>query len=73
MMDPGDQIHLGFKPVMPSYQGVITSSEVAALVEYIRSLRDVNPSDGQQPLPVEVPGNVPLVNPPESEIRGATR
>jgi cytochrome c oxidase subunit 2 len=73
MMDPAVDVHLGFKPVMPSYQGVITSPDVAALVEYIRSLRDVSPSGGRQPLPAEVPGNVPLVNPPEAETRGAMR
>ena len=41
MMDPQAVIAAGFPPVMPSYQGVLAPDEIAALLEYIRSLRDV--------------------------------
>lgn len=62
MMDPGAQIHAGFKNVMPSYQGVLTAPEVGALVEFIRSLRDVHRFHGNEPLPTEVTG-IPIVTP----------
>jgi cytochrome c oxidase subunit 2 len=65
MMDPGAQIHAGFKNVMPSYQGVLTAPEVGALVEFIRSLRDVHRFRGDQPLPKETTG-VPIVTPLQS-------
>ncbi len=38
MMDPERRIRLGFAPIMPSYRGLLEAGEVAALVEYIRSL-----------------------------------
>jgi cytochrome c oxidase subunit 2 len=62
MMDPVAQIHRGFTPVMPSYQGLLTASEVGAIVELIRSLRDVNRYRVDEPLPTELTG-VPLVTP----------
>ncbi|HSN97018.1 MAG TPA: cytochrome c oxidase subunit II [Candidatus Nanopelagicales bacterium] len=46
MMDPMAAIHLGFPPVMPSYLGRMTPPEVAAIVELIRALRDVEPAPG---------------------------
>jgi cytochrome c oxidase subunit 2 len=44
MMDPNAAIASGFQPVMPTYQGKLTPAETAAIVEYIRSLRDVEPA-----------------------------
>jgi cytochrome c oxidase subunit 2 len=43
MMDPRAVIAAGFPPVMPSYQGALTPEETSAILEYIRSLRDVRP------------------------------
>jgi cytochrome c oxidase subunit 2 len=63
MMDPAAQIHLGFAAVMPSYQGLVTAPQVGAIVEYIRSLRDVSRHEGDQPLPAPVRGQVPIVTP----------
>jgi cytochrome c oxidase subunit 2 len=40
MMDPLAAVVTGFKPVMPTYRGVLEEPEVAALVEFIASLRD---------------------------------
>jgi cytochrome c oxidase subunit 2 len=40
MMDPQAQIVEGFKPVMPSYRGILEEPEVAALVELIESVRE---------------------------------
>lgn len=46
MMDPMAAIHRGFPAVMPSYLGLMTPPDVAAIVELIRSLRDVTPAPG---------------------------
>jgi cytochrome c oxidase subunit 2 len=48
MMDPLAEVHDGFKPVMPTYQGVLTTPEVAAVVEYIKSLKDDGADPGVQ-------------------------
>ena len=44
MMDPRAVIAFGFQPVMPTYQGALSPAEASAIVEYIRSLRDVRPA-----------------------------
>ena len=44
MMDPSAVIAAGFQPVMPSYQGLLTPADTAAILEFIRSLRDVHPT-----------------------------
>lgn len=62
MMDPTAELHAGYQPVMPSYQGLLGAAEIGALVEYIRSLRDVDRYQGHQPLPEEFRG-VPIVQP----------
>lgn len=58
MMDPRADVVAGFKPVMPTYQGVLTAPEVAALVEYIKSLREGDTEPGVQ-LPAVVPAASP--------------
>lgn len=40
MMDPQAKIVRGFKPVMPTFVGTLSQPDTAAIVEYIRSLRD---------------------------------
>jgi cytochrome c oxidase subunit 2 len=50
MMDPERRMHRGFPPVMPSYRGLLDAGEVAALVEYIRSLAPARQAGS--PLPV---------------------
>jgi cytochrome c oxidase subunit 2 len=49
MMDPNAKIAAGFQPVMPTYEASIQPADVAAIVELIRSLRDVPPSRRQLP------------------------
>lgn len=58
MMDPNAVVAAGFAPVMPSYQGVLTPGETAALLEYIRALRDVPPARLVPPAtgPITLPG-----------------
>jgi cytochrome c oxidase subunit 2 len=43
MMDPTYEIHDGYKAVMPTYQGMMRPAETAAILEYIKSLRDAPP------------------------------
>ena len=40
MMEPAGDVVSGFKPVMPTYRGVLEEPEVAALVEFIASIRE---------------------------------
>lgn len=70
MMDPNAEVHAGFQRVMPSYQGLLSAAEIGALVEYIRSLRDVDRFEGHQPLPEELRG-VPIVQPLPDAPRGS--
>jgi cytochrome c oxidase subunit II len=63
MMDPAAELHLGFPAVMPSYQGLLTAPQIGAIVEYIRSLRDVRRHAGSQPLPASVAPPAPIVTP----------
>jgi cytochrome c oxidase subunit 2 len=39
MMEPAADVVLGFRPLMPTYQGKLHAAEVAALLEYIKSVR----------------------------------
>jgi len=41
MMDPLAKVHRGYQPRMPSYFGRVRPTETAAIVELIKSLRDV--------------------------------
>jgi cytochrome c oxidase subunit 2 len=41
MMDPLAKVVAGYKPVMPTFQGRLGPPEIAALLEFIRSLRTV--------------------------------
>ncbi len=56
MMDPHVEVVAGFKPVMPSYRGVLEEPEVAALVELIASLQN-RPYAPSVALPRVVPEN----------------
>jgi cytochrome c oxidase subunit 2 len=46
MMEPRADVVVGYNPVMPSYHALLTEPETAALVEYIKSLRDVPTEPG---------------------------
>lgn len=39
ILQPAAQVHRGFNPVMPSFQGSLNDRQVDALIAYIRSLR----------------------------------
>ncbi len=81
-MDPMVKIHRGYAPVMPSYRGKLGAGDVAAMIELIKSLRDVHLEPGAQaPLPVEPAGRdagarLPIPTPapaPDQEGRGLRR
>jgi len=38
IMDPGADVVAGYQHVMPTYQGRLSPPEIAAIVEYIKSL-----------------------------------
>jgi cytochrome c oxidase subunit II len=38
ILDPGAKIVAGYKPVMPTFQGIISEEQLAALVAYVKSL-----------------------------------
>jgi cytochrome c oxidase subunit 2 len=50
MMDPRARVRAGFRPVMPSYQGLLSAGETGALVEYIRYLSTRSPETRLSPL-----------------------
>lgn len=52
MMDPAADIVQGFQNVMPTYQGKLSPPEVAAIVEYIKSLRTTAVGSGPSEGPV---------------------
>ncbi len=58
MMDPAAEVVAGFPAVMPTYLGSLPQPEVAAIVEYIRSLKDgpIDPSVLLPRLEVEAAG-----------------
>ena len=56
MMDPALRVVEGFQPVMPSFQGKLAGPEVAALLEYIKSLQ----SDAVRTGPSEGPAYAPI-------------
>ncbi len=45
MMEPGVKVRRGYPDLMPSFQGRLRPPEVAALVEYIKSVREVRPEE----------------------------
>ena len=60
MMDPARKVRAGFQPIMPTYRGLLDGAEVAALVEYIRSLPARPPGS---PLPVAPLPAAPITPP----------
>ncbi len=43
ILDPGAKIVRGFKPVMPTFQGLVTDEQMSALIAYIKSLTPTRP------------------------------
>lgn len=49
IVDPGAKIVAGFENVMPSYKGRLKDREISAIIEYIKSLRPQEASEGATP------------------------
>ena len=39
ILEPQAKVRVGYKPVMPTYQGQLKDEEIAALIAYIKSLK----------------------------------
>ena len=61
MMDPAAKIVAGYQNVMPTFQGRVPGPEIAAIVEFIKSLRTdtVHPEPSKGPVYVPIPGYDP--------------
>jgi cytochrome c oxidase subunit 2 len=44
ILDPGSKIVRGFKPVMPTFQGLVSEEQLGALVAYVKSLSQSGPA-----------------------------
>ena len=42
ILDPGTKVVKGFKPVMPTFQGLISEEQLNALVAYVKALGGPN-------------------------------
>ena len=45
ILDPGAKIVKGYKPVMPTFQGLLSEEQLNALVAYVKSLSTTNPGE----------------------------
>jgi len=45
ILDPGAKIVQGYKPVMPTFQGLVSEEQLNALVAYVKSLSAAKPGD----------------------------
>lgn len=70
MMDPMAKIVRGYAPVMPSYQGLLTPADTAALVEYIKSLRRPSTPPVVTPPPAATIPAIPV--PPSGSASGSS-
>ncbi|GEJ59047.1 cytochrome c oxidase subunit II [Anaeromyxobacter diazotrophicus] len=64
MMDPAAKLVAGYQNVMPTFQGRVPGPEIAAIVEFIKSLRTdaVRPEPSKGPVYVPVPGYDPTIS-----------
>ena len=58
ILNPSAKVVKGFQPIMPSYQGRLTSEEINALVTYIQSLGAQGGSGPSSPAGTAVPAGV---------------
>jgi len=45
ILDPGAKVVKGFKPVMPTFQGIVSEEQLNALVAYVKSLSSTPPGN----------------------------
>lgn len=54
ILNPGAQVVAGFKPIMPSFQGIVTEDQMLSLIAYIKSLatpQQSEPVSNRPPVP----------------------
>ncbi len=54
ILNPGAQIVAGFKPIMPSFQGIVTEDQLLSLIAYVKSLatpEEQEPVSNRPPVP----------------------
>ena len=58
ILDPGAKVVNGFKPVMPTFQGLVSEEQLNALVAYVKSLSGSSGGPGTPAtvVPLKVPG-----------------
>ncbi len=54
ILKPRAKIAQGYEPIMPSYEGQVSADDLAAVVEYIRSLRPGGSPDATDKMPAPV-------------------
>jgi cytochrome c oxidase subunit 2 len=59
ILDPGAKIVNGFKPVMPTFQGLVSEEQLNALVAYVKSLSNAGESGVKASPAVVVPAKGP--------------
>jgi cytochrome c oxidase subunit II len=63
ILDPGAKIVNGFKPVMPTFQGLVSEEQLNALVAYVKSLSAAKPNEGGVTPAAILPTNAPAKSP----------
>jgi cytochrome c oxidase subunit 2 len=59
ILDPGAKIVSGFKPVMPTFQGLVSEEQLNALVAYVKSLAPASAGGAKTDAAVAVPAQAP--------------
>ena len=47
ILDPGSKVVKGFKPVMPTFQGLVSEEQLNALVAYVKSVSQAGAATGK--------------------------
>ena len=68
ILDPGAKIVQGFKPVMPTFQGLVSEEQLNALVAYVKSLS--KPAEAGSEPAVAVPAIAPTSAPAKAPAQG---
>ena len=67
ILDPGAKIVKGFKPVMPTFQGLVSEEQVNALVAYVKSLAPPG-APGQKTAAAAPPAQAPAAPAQRSQV-----
>jgi cytochrome c oxidase subunit II len=70
ILDPGAKVVNGFKPVMPTFQGLVSEEQLNALVAYVKSLSSAGQTGGNTANPASV---APGLNPAPVTTHGSSK